>query len=330
MTQPLHVPDTYEIQSDHYLVAYYTSYDSSTGTYEYDNPDYFTNDGGYGGSNDFLPGSSSCGCYYETVAYIFLGTTAVQMSSAPPAISSISPTGVSLGTSGTLTVNGSNLVDVFTQTATAAISGSGITWSIGSQSATQVTINYSVSTSAGTGSRTLTLSDRFGSSSSTFNVGDATPQVTSISPGTWNAGTTMSVTFGGKNFGTAPTLSFNSSQVTATISSSSNTQIVANLTVAAAAPDQTVTVTVTSHGYNGSGFIQTNSNPATGTDTATINAISAPRAEDLKERNGYYRDEWHRGRNRAADRANHIRQLTLGLGRNKRLLDNSRHQCRRL
>lgn len=73
LTQPLHVPDTYEIQSDHYLVAYYTYYDTSTGTTYYENPDYFTNDGGYGGSNDFLPGSSSCGCYYETVDYIFLG-----------------------------------------------------------------------------------------------------------------------------------------------------------------------------------------------------------------------------------------------------------------
>lgn len=276
MTQPLHVPDTYEIQSDHYLVAYYTSYDAATGTYEYDNPDYFTNDGGYGGSNDFLPGSSGCGCYYETVAYIFLGTTAVQMSSAPPTISSISPTGVSLGTSGTLTVNGSDLVDVFTQTATAAISGSGITWSIASQSATQVTINYSVTTSAGTGSRTLTLSDRFGSSSATFNVGDATPQVTSISPGTWNAGTTASVTFGGNNFGTAPTLSFSSSDVTASITRASNTQIVANVSVAATAPNESVTVTVTSHGYNGSGFISSNGNSASGTDTATVVPIAAP------------------------------------------------------
>jgi hypothetical protein len=210
-------------------------------------------------------------------------TTAVQMSSAPPVISSISPTGVSLGTSGTLTVSGSNLVDVFTQTATVAISGSGITRSIASQTATQVTINYSVSTSASTGSRTPTLSDRFGSSSKTLNVGDATPQVTSVSPGTWNAGTTTSVTFGGKNFGTAPTLSFSSSQVTATVSSASNTQIVASVTVAAAAPDQTVTVTVTSHGYNGSGFIQTNNNPPAGMDTATVNAIPAPAPKIMRD-----------------------------------------------
>jgi hypothetical protein len=71
LTQPLHVPDTYEIQSDHYVVAYYTSYDPYTGTYEYDNPNYFSNDGSYGGSNDFMPGSSSCGCYYENRGIYF-------------------------------------------------------------------------------------------------------------------------------------------------------------------------------------------------------------------------------------------------------------------
>ena len=276
LTSPLHVPDTYEIQSDHYVVAYYTYIDPNTGITYYDNPDYFTNDGSFGGSNDFAPGSSSCGCYYETVDYIYLGSTAVVMSSAPPAISGISPPGVSLGDSGTLTVTGTALVDVFTQTTTVNISGTGISWSVGSQTATQVTINYSVSTSAATGSRTLTLSTRFGSSSTTFNVGDGTPVVTSISPSTWNAGATTSVTFGGNNFGTAPTLSFSSSQVTATITSSSNTQIVANITVAAAAPAETVQVTVTSHGYNGSGFIQTDNNPPSITDTANINPIAAP------------------------------------------------------
>lgn len=274
MTQPLHVPDTYEIQSDHYLVAYYTYYDASTGTTYYENPDYFTNDGGFGGSNDFLPGSSSCGCYYETVDYIFLGTTAVQMSSAPPAISSISPAGVSLGDSGTLTIDGIDLIDVFTGTTTATLSGSGISWSVVEQIASQVMISYSVSTTAPTGSRTLTLATRFGQASTTFNVGDGTPVVTSISPGTWGAGTTTSVTFGGRNFGTSPTLSFSTSDVSATITSSSNTQIVANVTVTECAPNQSVTITVQSHGYNGSGFIATSSGQSSsGTDSATIQAI---------------------------------------------------------
>lgn len=256
MTQPLHVPDTYEIVSDHYLVAYYTYYDASTGTTYYENPDYFTDAGGFGSGTDFLPGSSSCGCYYETVDYIFLGSTAVQMSSAPPAISSISPTGVLNNNSGTLTVNGSNLVDVFTQLTTASISGSGITWSVSSQSDPQVLIDYSVSSNAPAGNRTLTLSTRFGSSSATFNVGDATPVVTGIDPSDWDAGKTQSVTFTGQNFGTnAPTLSFSpSAGISYSLTSYNDTQIVANITVASGTPNETVDITVTNNGYSGSGF----------------------------------------------------------------------------
>jgi len=37
---PPHVPDLYEIQSDHYLVAYYTYYDPSTGTTYYGHCDF--------------------------------------------------------------------------------------------------------------------------------------------------------------------------------------------------------------------------------------------------------------------------------------------------
>jgi IPT/TIG domain len=253
LTQPLHVPDTYEIQSDHYLVAYYTYYDPNNGVTYYDNPDYFTDGGSYGGTNDFTGGG---GPYYETADYIYLGSTAVQMSSAPPAISSVSPTGVLNGNSGTLTADGSNLVDVFTQLTTASISGSGISWSVASQTPTQVLISYSVSTTAPAGNRTLTLATRFGSSSASFNVGDATPVVTGIDPSDWDAGKTQSVTFTGQNFGTnAPTLSFSpSAGISYTLSSYNDTKIVANVTVASGTPNETVDVTVTNKGYSGSGF----------------------------------------------------------------------------
>jgi IPT/TIG domain len=256
MTEPLHVPDTYEILSDHYLVAYYTYYDPNNGVTYYDNPDYFIDSGSEGGGYDFTPGNSDCGCYYETADYIYLGSTEVEMSSAPPVINSISPTGILNGNSGTLTVDGSNLVDVFTQLTTATVSGSGITWSVSSQTDTQVLISYSVSTSAAAGSRTLTLSTRFGSSSATFNVGDATPVVTGIDPSDWDAGTTQSVTFTGQNFGTnAPTLSFSpSGGISYSLTSYNDTQIVANITVASGTPNETVDVTVTNNGYSGSGF----------------------------------------------------------------------------
>jgi len=256
MTEPLHVPDTYEILSDHYLVAYYTYYDPGNGVTYYDNPDYFIDSGSEGGGYDFTPGNSDCGCYYETADYIYLGSTEVEMSSAPPVISSISPTGILNGNSGTLTVDGSNLVDVFTQLTTASLSGSGITWSVSSQTEAQVLISYSVSTSAAAGNRTLTLATRFGSSSTTLNVGDATPIVTGLDPSDWDAGTTQSVTFTGQNFGTnAPTLSFSpSGGISYSLTSYNDSQIVANITVASGTPNETVDITVTNNGYGGTGF----------------------------------------------------------------------------
>jgi len=168
------------------------------------------------------------------------------------------------------------LVDVFTGNATVTISGSGITWTIASAVASSVAINYSVSASAATGDRTVTVSDRFGSSQAALNVGDGTPHVTGINPDSWQAGQTTTVVFTGYNFGTAPKLSFSSSQVTATITSANNTQITASVSVAAASPYQIVKVTVTSTGYNGSGFISTNGNPPSTQDTATILPIPAP------------------------------------------------------
>lgn len=90
----------------------------------------------------------------------------------------------------------------------------------------------------------------------TATVDDSTPAITGIDPGDWNAGSTISVTFNGQNFGTnAPTLGFSpSSGISYTLSSYNDTQIIANVTVAAGTPNETVTVTVTSNGYNGQGF----------------------------------------------------------------------------
>jgi hypothetical protein len=93
-----------------------------------------------------------------------------------------------------------------------------------------------------------------GSTSGT--VTDVTPVITGINPSDWNAGATTPVTFTGQYFGTnTPTLNFNpSSGITYTISSSNDTQIVANITVSAGTPAETVAVTVTNGGYNGQQF----------------------------------------------------------------------------
>ncbi len=186
--KPLQVPDQYQLESDHYLVAAYV-YASSGGTTYWSNPDYFLS-GGDGspdpGGSSFVPGGGPA--YYST-QYLYLGTTAVPMSSAGPTIASISPAAGTVGTSGTITVYGDNLVDAFTNQASAAITGSGVTLSINSAGASQVVLNYSIAANADTGNQGLTLSTRFGSSNTaSFNVGDPTPVIASISPGTWSAG----------------------------------------------------------------------------------------------------------------------------------------------
>jgi hypothetical protein len=90
----------------------------------------------------------------------------------------------------------------------------------------------------------------------TAAVSDSTPAITGIDPSDWTAGSTASVTFIGQNFGTnAPTLSFSpSSGIGYTLSAYSDTQIIANVTVASGTPTESVSVTVTSNGYNSNGL----------------------------------------------------------------------------
>jgi hypothetical protein len=93
-----------------------------------------------------------------------------------------------------------------------------------------------------------------GSASGT--VTDVTPVITGIDPSDWSPGTTTPVTFTGQYFGTnTPALGFSpDSGISYTLSSYSDTQIAANVTVAAGTPDETVAVTVTNDGYGGQQF----------------------------------------------------------------------------
>lgn len=88
-------------------------------------------------------------------------------------------------------------------------------------------------------------------------VGDATPVISGISPSQWNAGNTTQVTLNGRYFGTnAPTLNFSPGNgISYSLLSFSDTQIVANVSVAASTPDEFVNVSVTNNGYGGSGFL---------------------------------------------------------------------------
>src|SRR5262245_50913524 len=98
LSRPLIVGNTYTIESDHYVVAYYIYGYDPYGNPEYWNPENFLIATG-GGSPDpsgfnFLPGG---GPVFYDVEYLYLGTTGVQISSAAPNITSISPGGGVLG-----------------------------------------------------------------------------------------------------------------------------------------------------------------------------------------------------------------------------------------
>lgn len=280
--------DEYEVDSYHYLIEFFVYTD---GTYDYySNPLYYLDF--TGGTTD--PSGSGYtaggGPGYYTVDYIELGITAVAIQTGPPSISSISPNSGAIGSSGTITVQGSNLTDIFTQSTTPNITGSGMSISVQSigappagpvvTGASQVTLAYTIAQNASTGAHNITLSNHFGTSNAVaFNVGDPTPVITSVTPNVWQAGNSISVTITGTGFGTNPTLTLSGSGVSVqSITSAVDTQIVATISVSRQAPSESVTVQVQSNGY-GNGFISTTPGQSqSGSNTVTVQSIPAPAA----------------------------------------------------
>ena len=100
----------------------------------------------------------------------------------------------------------------------------------------------------------------------TFDVNDPSPTITSVSPGSWNAGTTTPIRVTGTGFGTAPTLTITDPAgaiIGLSVSGASDSEIDATVNIAGTAPAENATVTVTSQGYNGQGFISNQGNSST-------------------------------------------------------------------
>jgi hypothetical protein len=131
----------------------------------------------------------------------------------------------------------------------------------------------------------------------TATSGDATPVITGISPSTWNEGsTTTGVTISGQHFGTnTPTLNFSpSSGITYSLSSHTDTSIVANITVASNTPSESVTVSVTSTGYNGNGFVGLGGQSATGGSATAQVAGPVPTSAQIvsQPKTTYNKQKW--------------------------------------
>jgi hypothetical protein len=111
-----------------------------------------------------------------------------------------------------------------------------------------------------------------------ITVGYPPAVVTNISPSVWTAGTTFSVTISGSNFGTSPPTVSIASGAGVTISqptASSPTQLTATVSVAANAPNETVTISVQPN-YGGSNFTcncQSGQSPD-GTATAQVQPVT--------------------------------------------------------
>ena len=287
-TMPIVNGYEYEIDSYHYLIEYFVYTDGTY--YYYSNPLYyldFTGSTTDPSNSGFTPGG---GPAYYTVQYIELGITAIAIQTGTPSITSISPNSGALGSSGTITVQGSNLTDIFTQSTTPNITGSGMSLSVQSvgpppasaviAGTSQVTLAYTIAQNASTGTHNITLSNHFGTSNAVaFNVGDPTPTVTSVTPSVWQAGNNVSITISGSGFGTSPTISLSGSGVSVVSTGSvSDTQITATVSVSRQAPSESVTVQVQSNGY-GNGFVSTTpSQSHSGSSIVTVQSIPAPPA----------------------------------------------------
>ncbi len=205
----------------------------------------------------------------------------------PVEIDSISPNGVDVGTSGSLTISGADLVNPFGGSepdVTASLSGNttGLTLSNPNFSAdgTQGTVSYSAASNAPTGEWNVGLSYSMGEpllintgTYGSFTVGYPPAVITNVSPSTWTAGAVnLQVTITGQNFGTAPTLSVNAVGVTLSgyTANPNGKSISATVNVAQTAPSEAVSIQV-QPGYTGSTFICVcNGQPPDGTSTATV------------------------------------------------------------
>jgi hypothetical protein len=112
------------------------------------------------------------------------------------------------------------------------------------------------------------------------STGDPSPFIRSITPDTWMAGETQSVTIGGLYFGTnEPTLGFTpGSGISYVVSSYSDFQIVASIKVSNSTPSEIVGLTVTNNGYGGSAFFggSGGASPQSNQSSATIQAAPPP------------------------------------------------------
>jgi hypothetical protein len=210
--------------------------------------------------------------------FFYLATTWWQEYGVAPVIQSISPNGLTLGGSGTLTILGLYLTaDGLDLNPVVGSSGSGL--SLGTPQVVndgQLDVSYSVSSNpSSTGTYGITVTNSAGTSNTmNVTVGDPTPAISSVSqsPNPWIAGQSGTLTISGTGFGTNPQVTISGTGIayssTPCSGAQCDKQIQMSVSIAPTAPTQTAWVTVTSQGYNGSGFVSAGGSSSSGSNEA--------------------------------------------------------------
>lgn len=268
MNAPTETRNSYQIESDHYVVAYFYY-----PTYGFYNPYGW----GFASQEDpwwpsgyqFLPGSPG----YVTASYLYLGTTGVGVSTYPPAVEGIQPASAARGTNGYIALYGSDMLG----TTQAQLSGTGTSLTPVYVGANQVNVQFNIDSTAATGARDLTLTNTFGTGNpDEFTITDPTPEIAGISPASWEVGAQTEVVISGKGFGTNPLVNITGSGVTITLISVTDAEIRASFTIDPNAVEGSRTVTVTSRGYGGNPFIPDPATNSTPNSNGTTFSVATP------------------------------------------------------
>ncbi|HVZ59746.1 MAG TPA: IPT/TIG domain-containing protein [Terriglobales bacterium] len=166
------------------------------------------------------------------------------LSNPAPVVTSVSPASGTQGQSLPVTITGSNFL-----TGATCSFGAGTTSSCTYNSSTQLTAALTITGSAATGVRTVSVTNtdsQVGNLNNGFTVNAApAPTLTSASPNSGQQSQTLNVVLAGTNFLNGATCSFGAGITVNSCTFNSATQLTANLTVAALATVGTRTVTVT-------------------------------------------------------------------------------------
>jgi hypothetical protein len=214
-----------------------------------------------------LPMSSEHGTFTESgfdsitcsiAGAFFLGPFSIDFTPPPPQITGVrdnstGSTTINVGTSGYLSIYGFALT-AWGESLPPVISADDQSLTFYAANDNQVNVSYTVANNARVGQHSVWVTTEAGTSNTgTYMVYDATPVITSISPSTWQAGTTTAVTITGRGFGTNPAVTFSDSYAVFTRGAVSDASIAGTVTINGTDPSGNYTLTVTSTGY-GSGW----------------------------------------------------------------------------